>query len=509
MTELIRGLWRKAIAVLSSAILLVAGLAAVQPTAAGAAHDSNGEIEIVTSGHHGTVEGTDFTRYGCRYSGEADELNYVRLSDGVAGPVGFDVSCSLILPTNPDDWNGSIVVEPLDVFAPFSPLGEVARQFLIGEDVIFGGKNKNPRNGYATVGYTATGPGDYVDQDQTRDDNFDGTPDDAAAVVEIFADFAAALRSGGDSDLVGEGTSYGPASNITAVGLSNQATAIRGAMRFGEVSGVEPFDAAMPMATGVTLTPDPNGFSAFSAAGVMDFGEQKALFLNTEGEVAANGTFDAFGFIPADSTADIRSEADGVHRFIYEIAGASHLSPVNQQDLINIGLMPPGSFDTSNRLEWRVVSRAVFTQMQEWVTTGQVPESSRLLDPPTDPTAQDPAYPGHPSVEFAQVSRDQSLNALGGIRLPDVELGVGTYRSIGSALIFADPTVEFFQWLAGGYTDLSCTPLDGTDRFKSHGHYIGQHTKLANQLVNDRFLLRGDAKEMKSAAIASDIGNCP
>ncbi|MFV1991913.1 MAG: alpha/beta hydrolase domain-containing protein, partial [Acidimicrobiales bacterium] len=471
---------------LAAAMILSALVPADEATASSS---TDGSIIVTGASGHSAVDRTDFTRFDCRYVGEADALPYVRLSDGEFGPVAFDVTCSLILPSNPDDWNGQIVVEPLDVFAPVVPDGEVARFLYIGEDLLFGGKKNQPRSGYASIGYQAYGPVDSIDQDQTIDEDFDGFADVAAASVEIFADFTSALRGGGNSSLIGPGTQYGPVELITTVGLSNQAAAIRGAMQFGEEQGFAPFDGAMPMAVSVTLTPNASGLTAVNVSGPVDFGSQKALFVNTEGEVAANGTFDVFGLIPVASSIVLRVEADDENRFIYEIAGASHIDPVNQADIVAIGLVPPGSFDQSNPLDWTPVRRAIFTQLLEWLVDGTSPEPSQVLDPPAAMAAPDPAYPGHPSVEEGLVNRDSDNNATGGIRLPNLQLGVATYLAIGPPMVFADPTTEFFQWLAGGFIDLSCTANgDGSPRFNSHGHYVGKYTKLANALAKDRFL---------------------
>lgn len=127
------------------------------------------------------------------------------------------------------------------------------------------------------------------------------------------------------------------------------------------------------------------------------------------------------------------------------------------------------------------------------------------------PGLPDPAYPGHPSVVEARVERNDDLNATGGLRLPNVELGVGTYRGIGPPLDFSDEfTTEFFQWLAGGFEDLDCTPLsDGSDRFRSHGQYVRKYSRLTLRLLSNGFIEWKDAISMIVGVAQSDIGDCP
>jgi len=487
-------------------IAMTMSLVAIAPSLAGA-NGSDPTIAIGDSEHWDKIGGVDFTRYDCRFSGVADEISYTPLV-ATGTTVEFDVACSLVLPSNPSRWSGQIVVEPLDQVVPLIPEGEATRILAVTDEVLFGGQGN--RSGYASISYAGTGLTDAIDQEFGLDGNSDGLPDAVAAAVEILADFPAALRSGGESGLIGPDSTYGPVTAVEAMGFSNQGIAMRGAMAFGETHGLEVFDVALPMAANLSLTPDASGLTAPPLPGTRDFGDQRALFLNSEGDVIPNGIYDVFGFAPIEgATLELRVEADDVNRFVYEVAGAAHLDPVNQADLLAFGVVLPGAFDDSSPLEWGAVIRAVFVQMRGWVTDGTSPAPSSLLDDPSDPLAADPAYPSSASVLKAKVDRDSNLNALGGIRLPDVELGVGTYLAVGPSMTFTgDITTEFFQVLAGGFDDLECENLDGEPQFKNHGDYVNQVAKITKGLVNDRFLLKADASEMKAGAGSSGIGAC-
>ena len=118
-----------------------------------------------------------------------------------------------------------------------------------------------------------------------------------------------------------------------------------------------------------------------------------------------------------------------------------------------------------------------------------------------DPSgAVDPVY-GFPTG----IARNADLNALGGVRLPDVELNRGRYMA-------ADPNVPI-AWLTGSYEDLACTPsADGSVRFENHGKYVVRTGQLLRALRRGRLLLRRDAVRMRREAAASDVGkpeSCP
>ncbi|MDJ0496741.1 MAG: alpha/beta hydrolase domain-containing protein [Acidimicrobiia bacterium] len=468
---------------------------------------SSGEIEVTASAIEGTVRRVEFTRYDCQFAGLADEILYT-LADGGVGAAEFDVSCFIVLPTDSRRWDGRLVVEPLDLFTVFPPDAEAVRNLYLTDEVVLARGYK--RSGYASISYAGAIPSDFIDQRFDIDSNGDGFPDLPAAAVEILADFAGALRTGGNSGLIGAGTDYGTVKSVTGVGYSNSGSALRGVMAFAARHGVTAFDATMPMAAPSTLLPDADGVTAPAVTGPQDFGTERALFVNSESDVLPNGSFDVFGVVPALSTLSLRVEADDVRRFVYEVAGAAHIDPINQADLVAIGSFPPGTFANSNTLEWSSVIRAVYIQMTQWVAFGRHPKASVLYDSAPDPTAADPAYPGHPSVVSATVDRDSNLNTLGGIRLPDVELGVGTFRGVGPPITFAgDPLAEVFLWLAGSTEDLSCVPLaDGSPRFKNNRDYVRKVAGVAGRLVADRFLLLSDAAELVREARDSGIGNC-
>jgi len=169
--------------------------------------------------------------------------------------------------------------------------------------------------------------------------------------------------------------------------------------------------------------------------------------------------------------------ADPGNYRLYEIAGAPHLAA------------PP----PLNSLNFDGVLRAMFLAGDQWVRAGTPPPPSALL-------AQ--AAPGEIDVVYGfetGIARDAELNAVGGIRFPDVE--------IDRALFIATFLLPGFPGLFGPWSGLQCVPLaDGSSRFASHGDYVQRVVRQANALQTNGFLLPADAVALIQQAAQSEVG---
>jgi len=166
----------------------------------------------------------------------------------------------------------------------------------------------------------------------------------------------------------------------------------------------------------------------------------------------------------------------------YEVAGAPHV----------IGVP-----DTTP-LSWAPVMRALFIAGDRWATeVGEPPYSIVLAD---DATAID------------GIARDENGNALGGIRLPDVQVGRGRFIAVNLSLpaaTFGYSNDDFPKGipLFGAFEDLKCVPrADGSARFPDHETYVQRFAEQAQQLVSQGYLLQADADHMIAEAKASDVG---
>ena len=103
------------------------------------------------------------------------------------------------------------------------------------------------------------------------------------------------------------------------------------------------------------------------------------------------------------------------------------------------------------------------------------------------------------------IARDADLNARGGIRAPDLDVGRTRFRAV---LDFGFPSMLF-----GAVEDLACTLApDGSARFPNHGAYIHRFVRQANRLWRQGFLLSDERRSLVKEAVDSDVGkpgSCP
>jgi hypothetical protein len=138
----------------------------------------------------------------------------------------------------------------------------------------------------------------------------------------------------------------------------------------------------------------------------------------------------------------------------------------------------------ANPLDWNPVVRALVVAMDAWLKDGAPPPPSMWLTP----TAGEARYGD------ASMKRDSVGNALGGIRLPDVEVGRGRFYGVSP-----DSPPAGGNILAGAYFDLH-------DRFRNHGEYVRAFAAQADALLAARLLLEDDHEALITSAAESRVG---
>lgn len=113
----------------------------------------------------------------------------------------------------------------------------------------------------------------------------------------------------------------------------------------------------------------------------------------------------------------------------------------------------------------RYSTNAAIHYLNRWATDGTEP----------------PEAPRYEFDDNGQLARDQNQNALGGIRLPPIEVPVARYRSTDCAL--------------GGIT-IPFTEAELTAAYGDHATYFCMMQEAANQSVADGFLLPRDAADL-------------
>ena len=364
----------------------------------------------------------------------------------------YRVPYEIVAPSNPRRGNGTVIVEPSHFLA-----GTAARDLVLGPELLFGEGFT-----YAAVGWSFF---DNSILDPSATDVFiDGGV--GGEDEEIIADFARALRAGpaipdlGDVEAVyGFGYSQTSAAFLTVL----YSPAGQGLLDFSLLT-------VLPAAFLGPALPSP--FSPPHLGGRMIVAQSEADLILWGGALV-RGDDDLF--------PEYRS---------YEFAGMPHIPATTSAAL----------FKGAPQQDWRPFARALFLAGHDWTTTAVEPPPSVAIDS-SAPGEVDPVY-GWPTG----IARDETGNALGGVRPPDLELGRGRFVACDFAAPFPPP-----PGFIGAFTDLRCTD-DFRAAFRSHGRYVSAHRHEVNSLVRQRFLLKGDALDMHTNAARSEVGkprSCP
>jgi hypothetical protein len=147
------------------------------------------------------------------------------------------------------------------------------------------------------------------------------------------------------------------------------------------------------------------------------------------------------------------------------------------------------------RLDWSPVSRATLVALDRWVAANMAPPDSKLmpLEPTTD--ADVLAAPRHlPKAVVERPKRDADGNALGGVRLPDIEAPLGVHAA-------QQEPKSFGCSLLGAFLPFSEARI--AERYKNRDDYVNQIRVAARNLQAERLLLPEDAAVIVAAAAAT------
>lgn len=391
----------------------------------------------------GIFGGVEFERHTGRFEGAT--------ARGI-----YDVPFEIVAPTSPALGNGAVVVEAAHWF-----FGPGAPDLILGEPLLYG-----TGFSYAVVGWGHNGL-NVLD------------PSAAPIIVageEVVDPGEINLGSPVDSEII--------AQFVNALKSDLSAVAILGAdplwysFGFSQTSATQLQIMLGPNAPGLfdfnllierfwPALNAPHNFPRLAGDFEPPAGVGHTIIINTESELVVS---DAEQLRVATVDPDYR---------VYELAGAPHFP------------QPP----PLNPLPINPAFRAAFIAGDAWVRLGIEPPESRLIEATS---GIDPIYGFETGI-----ARDFNGNAIGGIRMPDVEVGRATFIATN----FIVPIPGFDPQLFGLYIDLQCEPLpDGSVRFPNHGSYVSAVAHHANQLAQEGYLLPGDAEAIKDQAASSGVG---
>jgi hypothetical protein len=392
----------------------------------------------------GTFRGVPYLRHTGRFVG-ATSLG------------GFRMPYDIIAPAKPSRGNRTVLLEP-----PHFVFGAVARDFVLGSEFLF-----ERGYSYASVGFGLNGLNVL---DPTAEDLvLAGAPVPPGGGIalgalvdeEVLVQFTQALTTDPSlHDLLGR------VERIYAYGVSQTSAVLLETLHGPMGQGL--FDLTLlHIALWRPPFQPPGVFQHIDGEYLPAIGVGRVIFVESEGDQIAS-----------DSEQFRRSLVEEDYR-VYEVAGAAHQpTPLNPLDHF-------------------AVVRALFAAGDLWVRLGIEPPPSTLLE---ESTTGDP----DPVVGFfTGIARDEDLNALGGVRLPDLALGRAQY-------IASDFSLGGLPGILGNSLALACEPRPGSStdrpRFRNHGQYVAGFAHRALALVLARFLLIEDAVSLVQQAAESDVG---
>jgi hypothetical protein len=273
------------------------------------------------------------------------------------------------------------------------------------------------------------------------------------------------------------------------------------------------------------MTTDPvtgkrDGLGARVPAGL----EPKIFHVDTGSEQWGQGRVATLLHTSIDGREDL---PDPPNVRIYYLAGSKH----------GAGSWPPAESDTQqelvNPLDYRYASRGLLAALDRWVREGVEPPASRHprwsdgtmvavrnLEYPDIPGVQWPGadIPGSYRVDvsgpatilpFLVSQVDGDGNEIGGIRLPEQVVPLGTYRGWEFRSESAGLPTSLVPY-AGGYIPFARTRVERLqngdprpsveERYASRADYMARVEEVANGLAQERYMLQEDVGAVVGAA---------
>jgi hypothetical protein len=182
---------------------------------------------------------------------------------------------------------------------------------------------------------------------------------------------------------------------------------------------------------------------------------------------------------------------------MYDIAGAAHAIVPRAPKCP----LPP------SRLDWTPVSRAALIRLDSWIAVNTEPPPSQLFpleragDAP--PTLRAPAHLAQAVIQVPK--RDADLNVMGGVRLPDLVVPLGTHGGDNSAQVGCTLVGSFkaFARTQAEREKVGDARRSIAERYVSRDDYVNRIRVAANGLMQSGLLLPEDAAVIMQAAAAS------
>lgn len=190
-----------------------------------------------------------------------------------------------------------------------------------------------------------------------------------------------------------------------------------------------------------------------------------------------------------DSQPDTSKAVDSSKIRYWEVAGASHSDQYMLNGLYSVSTRPPATCEKpASRMPFYRAQNAVYSHLVKWATQGVLP--------PTAPRIKR-------STLLGRIQRDTHGNALGGLRLPEIDVPIATY-GIDNSTAGSTAFLDLFACITSGST----TPFIASkllSLYPTHAAYFDAYKLAADRALAAGYLLPADhakaVEEARNAAI--------
>ncbi len=188
------------------------------------------------------------------------------------------------------------------------------------------------------------------------------------------------------------------------------------------------------------------------------------------------------------SQSDTSKATDSAKIRYWEVAGSSHSDQTMLEGVYAVSTRPPASCEKpANRMPFFRVQNAVYSHLVKWATVGTLP--------PTAPRITRSSF-------LSRIQRDTYGNALGGLRLPEIDVPIATY-GIDNATTGSTAFLDIFACSTSGSTDPFTASRLGS-LYPTHADYYNKYKAAADRALAAGYLLPADhAKALQQANAAA------
>jgi hypothetical protein len=187
-----------------------------------------------------------------------------------------------------------------------------------------------------------------------------------------------------------------------------------------------------------------------------------------------------------NSQSETSKSVDTSKMRYWEVAGATHSDRYMIDGIQAVSTRPPVVCEKPiNNMPFYRVQNAVYSHLVRWSDTG--------VAPPTAPRITR-------SSLLRRIQRDSNGNALGGLRLPEIDVPFATYSLDNSAT--TSEFLDLFACTTGGSVEMfSATKLSGL--YSSRTDYYNKYKAAADRALAAGYILQPDhAKALQEASVA-------